>query len=276
MSKDDILMRVAEFKKFMALLVINFRKKRRVEMICEEIDDIWHTFILFTKEYQDFCKMLVGEYIHHEPNVEPQQTDMSATRNYNIHGIRNFAEDYEKYFGPVNPLWHTHFKVPINQREVEAVQRRKKKIALTATLVLNAALIAFLVRELADNGYIAAFFWVAGADLAVLLGAISWSRNTTDAYEKKMVAFVVMITFVAILGTAVVFALACTFDFGTKRLIIMTFALVFIMVSVLFASLRSKSAKYTKTKSGCAGGAVGVACSGGGGGCGGGCGGGGC
>lgn len=279
-SKEEILVRISEFKKFTALLVINLRKKRSVEMMSEEIDDIWHTFILFTKEYQDFCEILVGEYIHHEPNVEPQEADMSAIGNYNIHGIRNFAEDYERYFGSVNGLWHLSFKAAMNQRKVEAEKRRKKTIALTVTLILNAALVAFLARELAANGYIAAFFYTAGANVAVLLGAITWSRNTTDEYDKSMVAVVVMMTFVALLGTAIFFALSCAFDIGTKNLIILTFVVLFIVVSVLFGYFRGKraeySAKYGNTKSGCAGGAVGISCSGGGGGCGGGCGGGGC
>jgi len=31
------------------------------------IDEMWHTFILFTKEYHDFCLRYFGKYIHHEP-----------------------------------------------------------------------------------------------------------------------------------------------------------------------------------------------------------------
>lgn len=32
-----------------------------------EIDDMWHTFILFTREYTDFCNHYFGHYIHHVP-----------------------------------------------------------------------------------------------------------------------------------------------------------------------------------------------------------------
>lgn len=34
-----------------------------------EIDDMWHEFILFTKDYTEFCDHYFGEYLHHLPNI---------------------------------------------------------------------------------------------------------------------------------------------------------------------------------------------------------------
>lgn len=31
------------------------------------IDEMWHTFIVFTQEYSDFCNEYLGGYIHHKP-----------------------------------------------------------------------------------------------------------------------------------------------------------------------------------------------------------------
>lgn len=36
-----------------------------------EIDDMWHTFLLFTRDYHAFCNKYVGEFIHHTPNTNP-------------------------------------------------------------------------------------------------------------------------------------------------------------------------------------------------------------
>ena len=36
------------------------------------IDKMWHTFILFTKDYQDFCQDNFGFFIHHYPSVKPK------------------------------------------------------------------------------------------------------------------------------------------------------------------------------------------------------------
>ncbi len=35
----------------------------------KRLDDLWHVFILHTRDYIDFCHHFFGEYIHHE--VEP-------------------------------------------------------------------------------------------------------------------------------------------------------------------------------------------------------------
>jgi hypothetical protein len=34
-----------------------------------EIDEMWHEFILFTKDYTNFCQHYFGEYLHHLPNI---------------------------------------------------------------------------------------------------------------------------------------------------------------------------------------------------------------
>lgn len=53
----------------------------------KEIDDMWHTFILFTIDYMRFCEEYFGEFIHHLPNTDDEeQLDDAA-----------FAEDLTKY-----------------------------------------------------------------------------------------------------------------------------------------------------------------------------------
>ena len=35
------------------------------------IDETWHVFVLFTKEYTDFCNEYCGGYVHHAPHTGP-------------------------------------------------------------------------------------------------------------------------------------------------------------------------------------------------------------
>lgn len=37
----------------------------------EQIDVGWDTFILYTREYMDFCGRVAGRYVHHTPNDKP-------------------------------------------------------------------------------------------------------------------------------------------------------------------------------------------------------------
>ncbi len=38
------------------------------------IDEMWHNFVLFTKEYAAFCQHFFGYYIHHAPATEAEET----------------------------------------------------------------------------------------------------------------------------------------------------------------------------------------------------------
>ena len=95
-----------EFKKYMAILVINYRNGKKVEMVSELVDEVWHTFILFTNEYRKFCETIIGEYIHHEPNVSSYGVDPLFSLKKK-QGTEFFYEEYERCFGPLPDVW-TH------------------------------------------------------------------------------------------------------------------------------------------------------------------------
>lgn len=42
-------------------------KKRLVAMPSQAVDDAWHEFILFTRQYQQFCQRGLGRFLHHTP-----------------------------------------------------------------------------------------------------------------------------------------------------------------------------------------------------------------
>jgi hypothetical protein len=52
----------------------------------QEIDDMWNTFIVFTKDYAQFCQQYFGKFIHHNPTNE--QDRISA---------EEFEEEFRRY-----------------------------------------------------------------------------------------------------------------------------------------------------------------------------------
>lgn len=44
-------------------------KYRYVAMPSQVVDDLWHEFILYTREYQKFCDTAFGRFLHHTPAV---------------------------------------------------------------------------------------------------------------------------------------------------------------------------------------------------------------
>jgi len=43
--------------------------RKFVSMPSQVADDLWHEFILYTKEYQQFCRRAFGRFLHHTPAV---------------------------------------------------------------------------------------------------------------------------------------------------------------------------------------------------------------
>lgn len=63
------------------------------------VDDIWHTFIMFTSDYMEFCKRVAGRYIHHKPETRKRVSDRDA--------YRATLRDYRATFGEEPPphIW---------------------------------------------------------------------------------------------------------------------------------------------------------------------------
>jgi hypothetical protein len=51
------------FKQFMIIC----GSSRSVKAPSEAVDDMWHTALLFTRGYRDFCGHYLGVFIHHQP-----------------------------------------------------------------------------------------------------------------------------------------------------------------------------------------------------------------
>lgn len=41
--------------------------QRYVSMPSQVVDDLWHEFILHTRDYQEFCDKAFGQFLHHTP-----------------------------------------------------------------------------------------------------------------------------------------------------------------------------------------------------------------
>jgi hypothetical protein len=46
----------------------------------KDIDEGWHAFILFTRDYAEFCEKYLGRFIHHEPHRRGHHYDRGAAR----------------------------------------------------------------------------------------------------------------------------------------------------------------------------------------------------
>ncbi len=58
-----------------------------------QIDRIWHVFLLFTKDYMDFCEEYFGEYIHHLPDIVPNMPQDESNFEQNLNRFLNYNYD---------------------------------------------------------------------------------------------------------------------------------------------------------------------------------------
>jgi hypothetical protein len=60
------------------------------------MDELWHSFILFTKNYHEFCYLVAGHYINHVPSVPNDKPN-------DFRGYTQLLQDYKVLFGEEPP-----------------------------------------------------------------------------------------------------------------------------------------------------------------------------
>lgn len=55
---------IENLKKYYVVALLDPKNKHAVS---RPVDPFWHSHVLFTKDYQKFCKDIFGGYVHHEP-----------------------------------------------------------------------------------------------------------------------------------------------------------------------------------------------------------------
>lgn len=73
------------------------------------IDNMWHEFILVTREYHDFCLTYFGHYLHHEPNM---RENLQHSENEFIESLTLFLNyTYDVLGEETLKLWfHEHLE----------------------------------------------------------------------------------------------------------------------------------------------------------------------
>jgi hypothetical protein len=73
--------------------------KEFVSMPSVVADDLWHEFILYTRDYQEFCRRAFGGFLHHSPAVILGSEDKS---NEGLRRVWWYTCKYEN-INPTNP-----------------------------------------------------------------------------------------------------------------------------------------------------------------------------
>lgn len=85
---------ILEFRRYLALRVVT---DSAPAMLSKQVDEVWHTFLLFTRRYDHFCRSVFGYFVHHDPSLE---FDPDVSTEWG-----EFESVYRCVFGEPGFLW---------------------------------------------------------------------------------------------------------------------------------------------------------------------------
>lgn len=76
-SDDYIDRGIFALKQYYAMIVVD---PMNIHAMSRQVDPFWHSHILHTRQYMDFCDRVTGEYIHHYPLDQQNVVQIGALR----------------------------------------------------------------------------------------------------------------------------------------------------------------------------------------------------
>lgn len=263
MSAREIDECILEFKKFIGLLVVNENTNRRIEMVSEVIDEVWHTFILFTKEYEAFSLEIMNGYIHHRPDTTASGACRDVTKNFpQFNGAHLFYQDYGRYYGCLSSVWEIQEK-PISEREYK--KRLKEKACILPIYTICAVIGPIILVQEFFKDMLLAVLGTILYGVCIIGLSIFFHRKASDRSIKILMRQGSLLIGDTVLIISFIFLMNCQRDF-----LIALVAPLFITTFFLIAEVRPSILNTNKGKTGRGGCGAGAAACSGGGGCGGG------
>jgi hypothetical protein len=84
---------ILEFRRYLSLQVV---ATQPIPMFSRQVDEVWHTCVLFTRLYADLCRTCFGYFVHHEPADEEAPGSVTWS---------DFADIYREFYGEPGRLW---------------------------------------------------------------------------------------------------------------------------------------------------------------------------
>lgn len=100
-TADEAETLFTEVKRF--LVLVQADRSKIWDMYSLRVDGVWHQFILFTRQYMEFCQRFFGGYMPHVPSNAPEvgPRDPAKTASF-----ADFEQRYRELFGaPVSDAW---------------------------------------------------------------------------------------------------------------------------------------------------------------------------
>ena len=92
------------------------------------IDEMWHNFILFTKDYEEYCIDKFGFYLHHKPTSKAESENWKTNVDKNVESyLESIENQYSLIFDLLGEetllLWYKDFAVNYSKEKIKELIR---------------------------------------------------------------------------------------------------------------------------------------------------------
>lgn len=96
------------------------------------IDEMWHNFILFTKEYHSFCATYFGKYFHHLPATKIEKEEQKKKNELNPQAAREeYIKKLEHLIGTVYDYlgedtvikWFREYPIQYSKENIQSLRK---------------------------------------------------------------------------------------------------------------------------------------------------------
>jgi hypothetical protein len=99
---EALSLRIEEFVKF---LILSTKIGGGKLPVSQDIDELWHAYIIETQEYASLCER-IGAFIHHTSLDNPADAlDPSVVRDFHLLFIVGYVANFGPFSSDVLPLW---------------------------------------------------------------------------------------------------------------------------------------------------------------------------
>lgn len=121
----DVDEMIEEYRKFLALHIFTERQNFTMS---RQIDIIWHSSILCTRDYARLCKSVLGAFLHHQPvGTQAELDDLAPAYNEGTRPAlrRVFGELNERWWGTDQQICHD----PSQSCPMDLIKASEREIA---------------------------------------------------------------------------------------------------------------------------------------------------
>jgi hypothetical protein len=111
-QRESLIAVVLEYKKWLILKKIG-KGSETFPMLSPEVDEVWHTHILYTKQYRAETQDFFGKYLDHSPGIQLSMEQTIREREKALKEFGAFRIEYERIFCismQTIPSWHSALK----------------------------------------------------------------------------------------------------------------------------------------------------------------------